>query len=49
MHTKEHNIYTKKLNVSLEWFISRPVTREGAGGEAPPRKFFAPPGKMCWI
>jgi len=33
--------------VGNPWSIlTRPVTRRG---KALPRKFFAPPGKMCWI
>jgi len=36
------------VNPDVDGYIkTRPVTK-GAQGEKPPRKFFAPPGKMCW-
>ena len=28
--------------------ITRPVTAGAQEGKAPTRKFFAPPGKLCW-
>jgi len=35
-------------NKEIDTRIGRPVTRGVQGGKAPPKIFFALPGKMCW-
>jgi len=47
MH-KNFGIRSHTKIVVRTWVWARPVTREGLRGRSPPRKIFAPPGKMCW-
>ena len=46
------NVFSNKYldkSSTFKYVLPRPVTRGAQGGRRPHGKFFAPPGKMCWI